>query len=77
MFMFNKCGKVLGTSDISWRFAQSDTTEFTHFKMAHDSWWTFRFSSVEKPVISGSSNTATRRSKRGSNRETDSRVQGI
>ena len=35
MFMFNKCGEVLGTSDITWRFifTQSKISEFTHFKM--------------------------------------------
>ena len=42
--MFNKCGEVLGTSDISCRFTLNEISEFTHFKMAHASCWTFRLS---------------------------------
>ena len=37
MFMFNKCGEVLGTSDISFSFTEGKMSEFTRFKMAHTS----------------------------------------
>ena len=35
MFMFNKSGEVLGSSDFSFRFTLSKLSEFTHFKMVH------------------------------------------